>query len=243
MRRRRFGALALAAACLLPSACAVNTTGGRRGDPLTPDEELEIRSRDLTRDVRTAALKGFLGTGGVYVFGGPPVGFVGVIPVVITTGTYAGFLMQQYDTATERRARLRSDIALANAETEAAIQTVERVIAEDERAVAATPRTAAPGASAPAEARPAPAPDAASPAATTPRAAFDPALLTQNTANIDVAIVGVRARQEELTVAANAVAPDDAAVEQELSELDSREQELLRLRGRHQSIYQPTSRG
>ena len=124
MRRRKFGALALAA-CMLPSACVVKTGGGR-GEPLTPDEELEIRSRDLTRDVREAALKGFLGAGGVYVFGGPPVGFVGVVPIVITTGTYAGFLLQQYDTEAERRARLRSDIALANAETEAAIQTVEK---------------------------------------------------------------------------------------------------------------------
>jgi len=241
MRRRKFGALALAA-CMLPSACVVNTTSqGRR--PLSPDEELEIRSRDLTRDVREAALKGFLGGAGVYVFGGPPVGFVGVIPIVITTGTYAGFLMQQYDTPAERRARLRSDIALANAETEAAIQTVERVIAEDERAVASAPRAAAPGASAPAQARPAPEAVPEAPAAAQPRAAFDPALLTQNTANIDIAIVGVRARQEELTVAANAVAPDDATVEQELSELDRRKEELGRLRGRHQSIYQPTSRG
>jgi hypothetical protein len=240
MRRRKFGALALAA-CMLPSACAVNTAGGRRGDPLTPDEELEIRSSDLTRDVRTAALKGFLGAGGVYVFGGPPVGFVGVIPVVITTGTYAGFLMQQYDTEAERKARLRSDIALANAETEAAIQTVERVIAEDERAVAAAPRATA---QAPAPARPVPAPEAASePSPAAPARAFDPALITQNTANIDIAIVGVRNRQEELTVAANVVAPDDAAVQQELSELDRRKEELGRLRGRHQSIYQPTSRG
>ena len=146
MRRRKFGTLALAA-CMFPSACVVKTGGGR-GEPLTPDEELEIRARDLTRDVREAALKGFLGAGGVYVFGGPPVGFVGVVPIVITTGTYAGFLLQQYDTEAERRARLRSDIALANAETEAAIRTVEKVIAEDERAVAAAPRAAAPGASA-----------------------------------------------------------------------------------------------
>ena len=236
MRRRKFGTLALAA-CMFPSACVVKTGGGR-GEPLTPDEELEIRARDLTRDVREAALKGFLGAGGVYVFGGPPVGFVGVVPIVITTGTYAGFLLQQYDTEAERRARLRSDIALANAETEAAIQTVEKVIAQDERAVAAAPRATSPAA--PAPARPEPASQTA-PAAT-PRA-FDPALLTQNTANIDVAIVGVRNRQEELTVAANLVAPEDAAVQQELSELDRRKEELGRLRGRHQSIYQPTSRG
>jgi hypothetical protein len=39
------------------------------------------------------------------------------------------------------------------------------------------------------------------------------------------------------------VAPDDATVNQELSELDRRREELGRLRGRHQSIYQPTSRG
>ncbi len=239
MRRREFGALALAA-CTLPSACVVNTTS-RGGRPLTPDEELEIRSRDLTRTVQEAALKGFLGAGGVYVFGGPPVGFVGVIPIVITTGTYAGFLMQQYDTQEERRARLRSDIALANAETEAAIRTVEQVIVQDERAVAAAPRAAPPGAAAPAPARPAAEPGAAP--AGPPRAAFDPAMLTQNTANIDLAIVGVRSRQEELTVAANAVAPQDATVEQELSELERRREELGRLRGRHQSIYQPTSRG
>ena len=243
MRRRKFGTLALAA-CMFPSACVVKTGGGR-GEPLTPDEELEIRSRDLTRDVREAALKGFLGAGGVYVFGGPPVGFVGVVPIVITTGTYAGFLLQQYDTEAERRARLRSDIALANAETEAAIRTVEKVIAEDERAVASAPRAAAPGASAPARSRPASAPEPApeAPATAPTQAAFDPALLTQNTANIDIAIVGVRNRQEELTVAANAVAPDDATVNQELSELDRRREELGRLRGRHQSIYQPTSRG
>jgi hypothetical protein len=95
-------------------------------------------------------------------------------------------------------------------------------------------------AAAPAPARPAAEPDAAPGA---PPAVFDPAMLTQNTANIDIAIVGVRNRQEELTVAANAVAPDDAAVNQELSELDRRKEELGRLRGRHQSIYQPTSRG
>ncbi len=153
MRRRKFGTLALAA-CMFPSACVVKTGGGR-GEPLTPDEELEIRARDLTRDVREAALKGFLGAGGVYVFGGPPVGFVGVVPIVITTGTYAGFLLQQYDTEAERRARLRSDIALANAETEAAIRTVEKVIA---RTSAPSHPRPAPRRRAPPRPRPAPPP-------------------------------------------------------------------------------------
>jgi hypothetical protein len=85
---------------------------------------------------------GILGARGVYVLGGPEgvgagVGTIGgVIPVLFVTVSYSGYLEQQFPTDEARRAKLRSDIVLTNAEAEAAISTMRTVIQRQETRVA-----------------------------------------------------------------------------------------------------------
>ena len=120
----------MGACALTVTACAV---GAGKKQYSSPEEELAQRSADLQRSMQQAALAGFLGTGGVYVFGGakggPAVGIIGAIPVAVATGTYVGYLQQQYQTNEERRQRLLQDIALTKAESDAALQTMREVSA------------------------------------------------------------------------------------------------------------------
>jgi len=110
--------------------------------PETPEAELALRAQALQRTVQEAAVAGAVaGAGGVYVFGGkgpaPALGLIGGIPMGIATGTYVGYLQQQYATREARLERLRSDIELTNAETAAAIRTMRVVLAEQQRQLAA----------------------------------------------------------------------------------------------------------
>jgi len=125
---------------------AAPTDGGAGAGPSraagTPEAELFQRSRDLQRPMLDAAKFGILGARGVYVLGGPEgvgagVGTIGgVIPVLFMTVSYSGYLQNEYSTDEERRARLRSDLELTNAEAEATISTMKTVISRQESRVA-----------------------------------------------------------------------------------------------------------
>ena len=77
------------------------------------------------------------GAGGVYVFGGrgtaPALGLIGGIPIGMAAGTYVGYLQQQYATREARLERLRADIDATNAETAAAIRTMQVVLDQQRR--------------------------------------------------------------------------------------------------------------
>jgi hypothetical protein len=110
--------------------------------PETPAEELALRAQALQRTVQEAAVAGATaGAGGVYVFGGkggaPALGLIGGIPIGVATGSYVGYLQQQYATQEARLQRLRADIDLTNAEAAAAIRTMQAVLDEQRRRLAA----------------------------------------------------------------------------------------------------------
>lgn len=137
---RRFpaaGVIALFLAGLL-AACIEVTP--RPAGPDTPEEELALQARALQRTIQEAAVAGAMaGAGGAYVIGGRggmPAGILVGIPMGIATGTYVGFLQQQYATSEARLERLRSDIDLTNAETEATIRTMRVVLDRQRRALA-----------------------------------------------------------------------------------------------------------
>jgi hypothetical protein len=106
--------------------------------PDTPEAELALRAQALQRTVQEAAVAGAVaGAGGVYIVGGkspaPALGLIGGIPIGVATGTYVGYLQQQYASNEARLERLRSDIELTNAETAAAIRTMRVVLADQQR--------------------------------------------------------------------------------------------------------------
>ena len=127
-------------AALVLAACAVGTEPP--APPDTPEAELAMRAQALQRTVQEAAVAGALaGAGGVYVVGGKgpgvALGLLGGIPVGVATGTYVGYLQQQYATNEARLERLRSDIEITNAETAAAIRTMQVVLARQAGELAA----------------------------------------------------------------------------------------------------------
>jgi len=139
---RRFpapGVIALALAFLLVACMEVTP---ERPGPATPEAELALQSRALQRTIQEAAVSGAMaGAGGAYVFGGRgamPAGILIGIPVGIASGTYVGFLQQQYATNEARLERMRADIDLTNAETEATIRTMRIVLERQRQALAAT---------------------------------------------------------------------------------------------------------
>jgi hypothetical protein len=135
--------IALAAALALAACVGVGVGTDPPRPPETPEEELELRARALQRTVQEAAVAGAVaGAGGVYVFGGrggpgPAIGLIGGIPIGAATGTYVGYLQQQYASNEDRLERLRADIELTNAETAAAIRTMQVVLDQQRRELAA----------------------------------------------------------------------------------------------------------
>jgi hypothetical protein len=140
---RRFparGLIALALGLLLVACIEVTP---KVAGPETPEAELALQSRALQRTIQEAAVAGALaGAGGAYVFGGrsatPALGILVGIPVGVAAGSYVGYLQQQYATNEARLERLRADIDLTNAETEATIRTMRVVLERQRQALAAT---------------------------------------------------------------------------------------------------------
>ena len=115
---------------------------GKPAPPATPEAELALQARALQRTVQEAAVAGATaGAGGVYIFGGKgpatALGLVGGIPIGIATGTYVGYLQQQYASNEARLERLRADIDQTNSETSATIATMQTVLARQTSALAA----------------------------------------------------------------------------------------------------------
>lgn len=130
----------LTALALALAACI--GIGTKPAPPATPEAALAREAQALQRTVQEAAVAGATaGAGGVYVFGGkgpaPALGLIGGIPIGIATGTYVGYLQQQYASNEARLARLRSDIDQTNAETTATIQTMRSVLDREQRQLAA----------------------------------------------------------------------------------------------------------
>jgi hypothetical protein len=120
-------------------------------EPATPEAALARQARALQRTILEGAAAGAVaGAGGAYVVGGRggmPGGILIGIPVGVASGTYVGYLQQNYATDEARLERLRADIAVTNAETVAALQTMRTIVAQQRAQLAA----GAAGAQAPAE--------------------------------------------------------------------------------------------
>jgi uncharacterized membrane protein len=134
----RFPAAKLIALVALLAAC-VEVTPNR--DPATPEAELSREAQALQRTILEGAATGAVaGAGGAYVFGGRgnmPAGvFIG-IPVGVASGTYVGYLQQNYASSEARLERLRADIAVTMAETDAALRTMRAIVAQDRWQLAA----------------------------------------------------------------------------------------------------------
>lgn len=123
--RRAFG---LGVSAILLSGCAIGP-GSR--PPRSAAEELARRSADLRRPMQQAAFAKSLGDAGAYAVGGPAFGIAGAIPVVVSTGTYVGYLSQQFDGDASQYARLKSDMALTREESQAAIRSMREAIAQE----------------------------------------------------------------------------------------------------------------
>ena len=110
-------------------------------EPATPAAALSRQARALQRTILEGAATGAVaGAGGAYVFGGRggmPTGLLIGIPVGIASGTYVGYLQQNYATNEARLERLRVDIAVTIAETDAALRTMRTIVAEQRVQLAA----------------------------------------------------------------------------------------------------------
>ncbi|TPE46578.1 hypothetical protein [Amaricoccus solimangrovi] len=116
--------------------------GADPAPPDTPEAALDAQAQALQRTVQEAAVAGATaGAGGVYLFGGKgpatALGLFGGIPIGVATGTYVGYLQQQYATNEARLDRLRADLDATNAETAAAIATMRSVLARESARLAA----------------------------------------------------------------------------------------------------------
>jgi uncharacterized membrane protein len=136
----RFPAAKLIAVALLALlAACVEVTPNR--EPATPEAELSRQARALQRTILEGAATGAVaGAGGAYVFGGRgnlPGGILIGIPVGVAAGTYVGYLQQNYATNEARLERLRADIEVTIAETDAALRTMRVIVGQQRRQLAA----------------------------------------------------------------------------------------------------------
>jgi hypothetical protein len=136
----------IAAAALL-AGCA---QGGLGGGPAAtgPEAELARQARAMQRTVLEGAATGAaIGGLGTIIFGGDREDVLkgAVIGGVAgaATGSYVGYLQQQYASNEDRLERLRADIERTNAEAEAAVRNM-RVVLEQNRRQLATARATAP---------------------------------------------------------------------------------------------------
>jgi len=126
-----FPAAKLIAVAALLCACVEVTPNL---EPATPEAALSRQARTLQRTILEGAATGSVaGAGGAYLVGGRggmPAGLLIGIPVGVASGTYVGYLQQNYATDEARLERLRADIEVTLAETDAALRTMRTIVAQ-----------------------------------------------------------------------------------------------------------------
>ncbi len=122
------------------AGCGAGAGGLTNKPPEDPDKALGFYSTLMQKTVLEAtAISGWVSAGSGVIGGkGGGTNFLYIgIPIGFATGTYVGFLQQQYANDEERLEVLTTDIEANNGEIEAAIQTMQQVLARQRSDLAA----------------------------------------------------------------------------------------------------------